>query len=134
MTLIALMWTGALAAATSTGVAADCLQADYDNSPETIVAGRVIKRLEKKDQLSKDSELRLAKTFFLKLDPPLRADNGTGCDNWDVIAIVTRGDQEGARIAKLNNRRVIIEGKLGRFGSALVYPSLFIEVATIKVR
>jgi hypothetical protein len=52
------------------------LKVDDDNSPEAMVSGRVTKQPIK---LPKDSELRATKDFYLKLDPPLRADVGANC-------------------------------------------------------
>src|ERR1700730_6633600 len=107
-----------------------CFRVDYENNPLVILTGRITKHHHK---LSKDSELRAAEGFFLKLDSPLRADasgdswDSGDCYNWDEIAISGTSDME-----RWNNRHVIIEGKLNRFGSALVYPAIFIESSTIK--
>jgi hypothetical protein len=116
----------AITTSASAAAAADCLKVDDDNSPEAIVSGRVTKQPIK---LPKDSELRATKGFYLKLDPPLRADVGADCRDWNEIAIMPDD-----RIAKWNNRQVIIAGRLGRFGSALVHPPIFIEISTIKGR
>jgi hypothetical protein len=72
--------------------------------------------------------------FFLKLDRSLRANvsgDSDDCYNWDEIAIFEPSDST-THMERWNNRHVTIEGKLGRFVSALVYPSIFIEMSTIK--
>ena len=121
----------AIATSASAAAAADCLKVDDDNSPEAIVSGRVTKQPTK---LPKDSELRAAKGFYLKLNPPLRADVGADCRDWNEIAIMTYDDQQETRLARWSNRQVTIAGRLGRFGSALVHPPIFIEISTIKGR
>ncbi len=104
----------------------DCFKVDDENSPEVTVSGRVTQEHRK---LPKNSELRAAKGFYLKLDTPIRANAGAGCADWDEIAVMEFDNQNTTRLVKWNNRDVIVLGKLARFGSALVHPPIFIEIS-----
>jgi hypothetical protein len=112
-----------------------CVKVDDDNSPAAIVSGRITTH----HKLPKGSEGRTGDGPWLILDQPLLADNTGGalsCYKWRKIAILP-GDGEEAeaqitQIRKWNNQHVTIDGKLGRFGSALVSPSIYIEITTIK--
>ncbi len=97
---------------------------DYDNSPEVTASGRITMHHE----VAKGSERRAAKGFFLQLDTPLSLWDGEVCYKCGKIVLISDDPQ----LVEWVNRHVTIEGKLGRFGSALVDPSIFIEVATIK--
>jgi hypothetical protein len=54
----------------------------------------------------------------------MHLDTGSGCETWREIPLI--GDHIGPK------RLVTIAGELGRFGSALVKPRVFIQVETIK--
>jgi hypothetical protein len=79
---------------------------------------------------------------WLILDQPLLADHTGGtlsCYKWRKIAILPGGEKTGkeaeaqiTQIRKWNNQHVTIDGKLNRFVSALVSPSIYIEIRTIK--
>jgi hypothetical protein len=73
---------------------------------------------------------RAAKGYYLGLDTPLQADLGAGCRDWVEIAI--NDDEHANQLARLNKRHVIVAGELGRFGSALVDPPIFIRVENAK--
>jgi len=104
-----------------------CFKVDDENSPTVTVSGRVSKD---HHNLPKNSELRAADGFYLKLDTPLRANAGAGCVDWDEIAAMD--NQHPARLVRWNNRHVIVVGRLSRVGSALVYPPIFVEILRIK--
>ena len=104
-----------------------CLKLDDENSTAVTVSGRVTMF----HQTPKGSELRAADGPFLMLDQPLLVDMEAGdCKEWRKIAILVDDNQSQTR--RWANQHVIIEGKLGRFGSALVSPAIFIEITTIK--
>jgi hypothetical protein len=112
-----------------------CLKVDYDNSPAAIVSGRITTH----HKLPKGSEGRTGDGPWLILDQPLLADHtGDGsCYKWRKIAILpgddwTKAEAQITQIKKWNNQHVTIDGKLARFVSALVSPSIFIEITTIK--
>ena len=101
-----------------------CVRLDHENSALATVSGRVT------THHKAPGELRAADGPFLMLDQPLLADLAGGeCSKWRKIAILADTQFEIRRWA---NQHVIIEGKLGRFGSALVSPAIFIEITTIK--
>jgi hypothetical protein len=104
-----------------------CFKVDDENSPAVTVSGRVT---QERHELPKNSELRAAEGFYLKLDIPLRANTGAGCADWDEIAAMD--NHHPARLVRWNNRHVIVVGRLTRFGSALVYPPIFIEISRIN--
>lgn len=68
-------------------------------------------------------ELRAAVDPFLKLDAPILIDFGgaKGCTSLVKIVILNGGNKFK------DKQRVTISGTLGRFGSALVDPPIFIE-------
>src|SRR6516162_9057241 len=108
-----------------------CVKVDDDNSPAAIVSGRITTH----HKLPKGSEQRTGDGPWLILDQPLLADHvGIGsCYKWRKIAILT-GEQsqiDYSQIRSWEGRHVTIDGKLGRF-SALVSPSVYIEITTIK--
>jgi len=71
--------------------------------------------------------MRLAGGPYLKFDTSLKADQGVGqVSNWREIPLLI---EEG--MSYRLNEHVAISGKLGRFGSALVEPPIFIEVARL---
>jgi hypothetical protein len=77
----------------------------------------------------KFSEQRPSQTLLLKLDAPLRINlEDQGCVHRREIAIFDDPD----KLTKWIGRDVIITGELGRFGSALVSPSIYIEISNIK--
>jgi hypothetical protein len=102
-----------------------CLKVDDENSPAATVSGRVTTQ----HTVPKSSELRAAKGFFLTLDQALLADIGGGCREWRKIAITS---DDGSQLGRWANQHVTIEGKLNRFGSALVDPPIFLEATIIK--
>jgi hypothetical protein len=111
---------------------AKCPVVDGPDAAEATLSGRVVKAPTKRP---KNPDLRQAEGFRLKLNPPLRA-SVTGeepeeCDDWNEIAIIADDDKD---LAKWNGRRVTIQGKLGRFGSALVIPAIYIDASTIKAK
>jgi hypothetical protein len=122
-------------AKTLSGVVWTCVKVDDDNSPAAIVSGRITTN----HKLPKGSEGRTGDGPWLILDQPLLADNTGGalsCYKWRKIAILPGEGKETeaqiTQIRKWNNQHVTIDGKLGRFGSALVSPSIYIEITTIK--
>jgi len=109
-------------------IGGNCITVDYENSPAVTLSGRVTKHHR---VLPKNSELRAAEGFYIKLDTPLRADAGGGSGDWDEIGVM---ESPTIQLMAWNNRWVTLTGKLGRFGSALVSPPIFVEVSTIKGR
>jgi len=115
-----------------------CVKVDDDNSPAAIVSGRITTY----HKLPKGSEGRTGDGPWLILDQPLLADHTGGalsCQKWRKIAILPGGEKtekereaQIIQIRKWNNQHVTIDGKLGRFVSALVFPSIYIEITTIK--
>jgi hypothetical protein len=118
-----------------------CVKVDYDNSPAAIVSGRITTH----HKLPKDSEGRTGDGPWLILYQPLLADNTGGgitgepsyefCYKFRKIAILLGGEKREDQITQLkkwNNQHVTIDGKLGRFVSALVSPSIYIEITNIK--
>jgi hypothetical protein len=114
-----------------------CLKVDDEgHSPAVTVSGRVTTQ----HRLPKGSELRAGDGPWLILDQPLLADPlpnfpvEGGCREWRKITILS-DDKLGLSDDKLGrwvNKHVTIDGKLGRFTSALVDPAIYIEVTTIK--
>jgi hypothetical protein len=116
-----------------------CVIVDYDNSPAAIVSGRITTH----HKLPKGSEQRTGDGPWLILDQPLLL-GWYECGKWRKIAILSANadlravwsaktnPDDQSRIRSLSGQHVTIEGKLGRFVSALVSPSIFIEVRTIK--
>jgi hypothetical protein len=105
-----------------------CLTIDYDNSPIAAVSGRITNHHE-----VPKGDLRAAKGPFLVLDQPLIADLGFGCTNiWKIGIFTTKEDTKRMKQQLIAGKRVKMTGKLGRFGSALVDPSVFIENYEIK--
>jgi hypothetical protein len=106
-----------------------CVKVDYDNSPAAIVSGRITTH----HKLPKGSEQRTGDGPWLILDEPLLL-GWYECAKWRKIAILT-GDQsqiDQSQIRSWDGQHVTIDGKLGRFVSALVSPSIYIEITTIK--
>jgi hypothetical protein len=116
------------AAANARDTTQPCFLVDDVNNPAVILSGRVTLHHHK---LPKDSEGVSAKGFYLKLDSPLRVDNGSGCQTRDEIPIFELHDNT-TQIGKWNNRHVTLEGKLDRFPSALIHPAIFIQISTVK--
>jgi hypothetical protein len=126
-----------------TANAKNCLKLHYKSSPLVIVSGRITTH----HKLPKDSEQRTGDGPWLILDQPLLADHTEAppreppsyvfCYKWRKIAILPGGDGKEAeaqitQIKKWNNQHVTIDGELDRFGSALVSPSVYIRITTIK--
>jgi hypothetical protein len=119
-----------------------CVIVGYDNSTEAIVSGRITTH----HKLPKDSEGRTGDGPWLILDQPLLAGGpSTGepsygfCSKYRKMAILPGGekteeeaDAQITQIRKWNNQHVTIDGKLGRFGSGLVSPNVYIKITTIK--
>jgi hypothetical protein len=106
-----------------------CVKVDYDNSPAAIVSGRITTH----HKLPKGSEGRTGDGPWLILDQPLLL-SWYECGKWRKIAILT-GEQSQIDYSQLRSwegQHVTIDGKLGRFVSALVSPSIYIEITTIK--
>jgi len=115
----------ALALSPTAANAKNCLKVDDENSPAATVSGRITTH----HKVPKGTELRAAEGFFLQLDTPLLVDNGGGCYERRKIAVRSPSCQ---RIGRWTNQHVTIEGKLDRFGSALVDPPIFITITTIR--
>jgi hypothetical protein len=118
------------AAANARDTTLPCFKVDDENTPAVTLSGRITKHHRSPP---KDSELQAVKNFyFVKLDSPLRVDNGAagGCQSRDEIPIIEQ--RTPTQLVRWNNQHVTIEGKLGRFPSALAYPAIFIEISTIK--
>jgi hypothetical protein len=111
-----------------------------DQSNEAIVSGRITTH----HKLSKGTEpgMRTGDGPWLILDQPLLAElsgaaevtDFVDCGKWRKIAILT-GEQsqiDQSQLRRWANQHETIKGKLGRFGSALVSPAIFIEITTIK--
>ncbi len=113
-----LLLATALLLVASAASAKDCIKVDDDHSPAAVLSGQVTKH-----HKVADPELRAAVGPFLKLDAPILIDFGGGCKNLAEVVILN-----GANKFK-NNQRATITGTLGRFGSALVDPPIFIEPA-----
>jgi hypothetical protein len=114
-----------LAAVAVPANAKTCVLLDYDNSPTATVWGRITTTYHNAPR--KGGDLRAAAGPFLTLDRPLLASTGADCFVWRQIAIL--GDDSSEILV---NQHVKIEGTLGRFGSALVVPAVFIEIKTIR--
>lgn len=97
-----------------------CIKVDDDNSPTVTVKGRTIPA----PKLKVSTDRRAAKGPHIRLKEPLHIDTGSGCETWREIPV--HGDHIEL------NRPVTITGSLGRFGSALVKPPIFIEAETLK--
>ena len=114
--------------------AENCVKVGLGASTAAIVSGRITTH----HKLPKDSEGRTGDGPWLILDQPLLL-GWDECGKWRKIAILP-GDEKTeeeaeaqiAQLRKWNNQHVTIDGKLGRFGSGLVSPSIFIEITTIK--
>jgi hypothetical protein len=105
--------------------AANCSKVDGEKSPAATLSGRITTHTPK---VPRNVEGQAAKGFYLILDIPLRVDLGAGCTDWRVIPAMDSRNE----IASWKNHHVAISGKLHRFGSALVYPPIFIEVTTVR--
>lgn len=97
-----------------------CIKIGYDNSPSVSVMGYIIPA----PKLKVGRDMRAAKGPYVRLKEPLHIDAGRGCETWRKIPVI--GDHIGPK------RPVTITDELGRFGSALVKPPVFIQVETIK--
>jgi len=104
-----------------------CVWVDYDNSPAVTVSGRITTH----HKLPKGSEQRTGDGPWLILDQPLLAGFAGNCGEQRKIAIHANAD-DYPQLGKWANQHVTIEGNLVRFVSALVSPSIFIEITTIK--
>jgi hypothetical protein len=104
----------------------NCFKVDEDNSPAATLSGRITDI----HKMPRIGDLRPAKGPYINLDMPLRADVGGGCKYWRKIPFVMESVEN--QHSKWQNRRVAVSGRLGRFGSALVYPPIYIEGTTIK--
>jgi hypothetical protein len=113
--------------ATTPALAENCLKLDEDNEPVATISGRVTTQ----HKVPKGSELRSSDGPWLILDQPLVVDFYDGCRKWSKIAVMANDPSQSK---KWTNQRVVITGKLGRFGSALVSPSVYITITTIKKR
>jgi hypothetical protein len=123
--------------------AESCVIVNHDDNPRATVSGRITTH----HKLPKGAEGRTGDGPWLTLDPPLRAAYFPGeCEKWRKIAIMgndasifwswsakTDRDRDAySQLRKLAGQRVTITGKLGRFTSALVFPSMFIEIESIE--
>jgi hypothetical protein len=133
---VALLFSSSLSLLLLFSVAANaktCVKVDYDNWPAAIVSGRITTH----HKLPKWSEGRTGDGPWLILDQPLLADNTGGgitgvpsyefCYKFRKIAILPGGEKtekeredQITQLKKWNNQHVTIDGKLGRFVSALV--------------
>jgi hypothetical protein len=125
ITLTLAMITAASAQQTSSNSGGNCLKVDDVNNPTVILSGRITKDHRILEDRGIDQPT-VWNSYFLKLDTPLREDNGGGCGDVDEIAIMTPND---CGYDDFNNQHVTIEGKLDRFPSALAYPSIFIDIS-----
>jgi hypothetical protein len=118
-----------------------CVRLDYDNSAVATVSGRITTH----HKLPKGSEQRTGDGPWLILDKPfLTTDESGDCQERRKIAILEDGAgvfwlhsgkanrDDYSQLRRLAGRHVTIEGELGRFGSALVSPSIFIKIRSIK--
>jgi hypothetical protein len=108
--------------------AENCFTIDREYSLAATLSGRITNVVQFPARL-RNSEGRAAEGPYLALDTPLLVDTGSGCTVWSAIPVVTGSENQ---IANWQNRHVTISGKLDRFGSALVYPPIFIAVTTIS--
>jgi len=97
-----------------------CIKIDHENSPAVTVKGDIIPA----PKLKVGGDMRGAKGPHIRLREALHIDAGSGCETWREIPVI--GGHVGPK------RSVTITGELGRFGSALVKPPVFIQVRTIK--
>jgi hypothetical protein len=108
-----------------------CVRLDYDNSAVATVSGHITKH----HKLPKGSELRTGDGPWLILDHPfLTTDESGECYERRKITILSADSNpdDYSQLRRLAGQHVTIEGELGRFGSALVSPSIFIRIRTIK--
>jgi hypothetical protein len=108
--------------------AENCFKIDGEYSLAATLSGRIINAVQFPARLRK-SEGRAAEGPYLALDTPLLVDAGSGCTVWRAIPVVTAFENQ---LANRLNRHVTISGKLDRFGSALVYPPIFVAVTSIS--
>jgi hypothetical protein len=110
----------ALLLVASAANAKDCIKVDDDPSPVGVLSGQLTHH-----HKVVNPDLRAAEGPFLKPDAPLLIDFGgvRGCTNFAKVVILN-----GANKFK-DKQRVTISGTLGRFGSALVDPPIFIDPA-----
>jgi hypothetical protein len=94
-----------------------CLIVDDENSPAVTVSGRITMQ----NYVRKDGDLRSAAGPFLVLDKPLYSSTGADCVMRDKIAI---NSEEKFRVGE----KVLLEGKLTRYQSALIYPGIFLDI------
>ena len=134
MRIVALLLSPLLLLFSVAANAENCVIVSYDASPAAIVSGRITTH----HKLPKGSEQRTGAGPWLILDEPLLL-GWYGCGKWRKIAILLGGEKtekeiedQITQLKKWNNQHVTIDGKLGRYGSALVSPSIFIEITTIK--
>ena len=113
--------------AVTTANAADCIAVDYDHSPIVTLSGHIT-NLRESHKVGEDS--RSARGRYLKLDSPISAKFGEGdCETFSEIPIDAGNNAAGDRaIARWGHRHVTVSGELIRFVSALVSPSIYIDV------
>lgn len=94
----------------------NCLKVDDTNTPTVILSGR----------LSWNNH-RQSRRFshYIKLDTPLRADNGGGCVDFDEIIIFA--NETDAWPPQWDEKHVTIEGRLNQFP----FGSIFLELTKI---
>jgi hypothetical protein len=115
-----------LCAHASAADAKTCPEVPFMNGPVGTLSGRVTKQHGK--SFFKFSEQHPSQTLLLKLDAPLRISlEDQGCVHRQEIAVFDDPD----KLTKWIGRRVTITGELGRWGSALVYPSIYIAISSI---
>jgi hypothetical protein len=99
---------------------------DYDHSPIVTLSGHITK-FRKSHNVGDESHS--ADGRYLKLDSPISAKFGEGdCQTFSEIPIYAGNGAGDRAIARWGNRHVTVSGELSRFVSALVSPSIFIDV------
>jgi hypothetical protein len=104
--------------------AENCFTIGGEYSLAATMSGRITNAVQFPARL-RNSEGRAAEGPYLALDTPLFVDTGAGCTLWSAIPVVTESKNQ---LADWRNRHVTVSGKLDRFGSAQIYPPIFIEL------
>jgi len=126
-TRTAILAAAALLMTITAAYAGDCLTVDYDHSPIVTLSGHITNA---RESHKVGDESRTVGGRYLKLDSPISAKFGEGdCETFSEIPIDAGNTAAGDRaIARWGHRHVTVSGELSRFVSALVSPSIYIDV------
>jgi hypothetical protein len=114
---------------TTTAEAKTCLIAGDESSTTIVLSGRITTKF----KIPKDPDLRATNFPVLILDTPFQIDyEESGCQNVTEVSLIDPTEKKVLHLKKMDKRHVTVSGELGRPGTALVVPSIFVEVKSVK--